>query len=56
MNKISVPVTSAYVAIVWASQQFGKSGFDVQHQFPSNQYEFIFERPEQANLFALRWM
>ncbi len=55
MNKISIPVNRAYDAIVWAGQQFGKSGFSVQHQFPANQYEFTFERPEQASFFALRW-
>lgn len=56
MNKISVPVNRAYNAIEWASQQFGSSGFNVQHQFPANQYEFTFKRPEQATLFALKWM
>lgn len=55
MNKISVPVSDAYVAIVWASQHFGKSGFNVQHAFPANQYEFTFDRPEQASFFALKW-
>ena len=55
MNKISIPVNRAYAAVEWASQQFGQS-FKVQHAFPANQYEFVFEQPEHASLFALKWM
>ena len=54
MNKISIPVNKAYDAIMWAKDHF--IHFEVQHTFPANQYEFRFEQPEQASMFALRWM
>lgn len=56
MNKILIPNTRAYEAIIWASTNFGSGGYQVQHTFPGNMYEFKFERPEQASLFALKWM
>jgi len=55
MNKISIPSTRAYAAIVWASHQFGNGGYQIEHAFPSNLYEFKFERSDHATLFALRW-
>lgn len=55
MNKISIPVNRAYDAIIWAGQHFGNT-FNVQHAFPANQYDFTFDRPEHASLFALKWM
>ena len=54
MNKISIPVNRAYDAIRWASEHFVQ--FDVQHMMPADKYEFRFESPEHASLFALRWM
>ena len=54
MNKISIPVNRAYDAIRWASEHFAQ--FDVQHMMPADKYEFRFECPDQASLFALRWM
>lgn len=54
MNKISIPVNRAYDAIVWCKEHFNH--FGVQHQFPANRYEFTFDQPEHASLFALRWM
>lgn len=56
MTKISIPVTRAYDAILWASETFGLGGYTLQHAFPANVYEFKFERSDQASLFALRWM
>ena len=56
MTKISISHTKAYEAILWASNQFGTGGYTLQHTFPADMYEFKFERPEQASLFALRWM
>ena len=55
MNKITIPNTKAYDAIVWASQEFGTGGYIIQHNFPGNMYEFTFERSDQATLFALKW-
>ena len=54
MNKISIPVNRAYEATIWATAHF--KNFRVQHMFPADRYEFIFERPEHASFFALRWM
>ena len=56
MTKILIPHTEAYNAIQWASEHFGNGGYQIQHTFPSNMYEFGFERSDQAALFALRWM
>lgn len=56
MNNICIPHTRAFDAIVWASQHFGPSSYQVQNTFPADLYEFKFERAEQASLFALRWM
>ena len=56
MNKILVPTSRAYEAIVWASETFGSGGYTLQHTFPANMYEFKFERLDQASLFALKWM
>ena len=56
MNTILVHNSRAYEAIVWASEHFGNGGYQIQHTFPGNMYEFKFERSEQASLFALRWM
>lgn len=56
MTNIRIPHTRAYDAILWASQHFGNGGYQIQNTFPSNMYEFRFERPEQASLFALKWM
>ena len=56
MNKVLVPTSRAYEAILWASETFGSGGYTLQHTFPANMYEFKFERSEQASLFALRWM
>lgn len=56
MNKILIPHTEAYNAILWASKHFGDGGYIVQHTFPADMYEFRFERSDQASLFALRWM
>jgi hypothetical protein len=55
MNTITIPVNQAYEAIVWAKTQGFKS-FEVQHMMPDNKYHFRFDQPEQASLFALRWM
>jgi hypothetical protein len=55
MNTIAIPVNRAYDAINWAKSQGFKS-FEVQHMMPSNKYEFRFDQPEQATLFALKWM
>lgn len=55
MTTISIPVNRAYDAIVWAKNQ-GIKHFEVQHMIPHNKYEFRFDQPEQATLFALRWM
>ena len=54
MNKISIPVNRAYDAIMWAKDHF--RSFEVQHMMPDNKYEFRFDHPEQASMFALRWM
>ncbi len=54
MNKISIPVYHAYDAIMWCRDHF--THFEVQHQFPANLYEFRFEKPEHASLFALKWI
>lgn len=56
MNKITVPDTQAYAAILWANQKFGPSGYIIQHTFPGKMYEFTFEREDQATLFALKWI
>lgn len=56
MNKIKVPYTKAWDAIVWASEQFGNGGYTIVSGFPGKMYEFTFERPDQAALFALKWM
>lgn len=53
MNKVFIPVNRAYEATLWASVHF--KNFRVQHMFPEGQYEFIFEQPEHASFFALRW-
>lgn len=55
MNKITIPNTKAYDAIIWASIEFGTGGYIIQHNFPGNMYEFTFERSDQATLFALKW-
>ena len=55
MTTISIPVTRAYDAIVWANNQ-GIKHFEVQHMIPHNKYEFRFDHPDQAALFALRWI
>lgn len=55
MTTISIPVIRAYDAIVWAKNQ-GIKNFEVQHMMPHDKYEFRFDQPEQATLFALRWM
>lgn len=55
MNTITIPVNRAHEAIVWAKTQGFKS-FEVQHMMPDNKYHFRFDQPEQASLFALRWM
>jgi hypothetical protein len=55
MNTITIPINRAYEAIVWAKTQGFKS-FEVQHMMPDNKYHFRFDQPEQASLFALRWM
>lgn len=47
--------TSSYDAIVWASKHFGNT-FKVKHQFPGKNWLFEFEKPEQASLFALKWV
>jgi hypothetical protein len=56
MNTILVHTSRAYEAILWASNQFGTGGYTLQHTFPADMYEFKFEKPEQASLFALRWI
>lgn len=56
MNKISISSKQAYDAIIWASEQFGTSGYAVQNTFPADRYIFTFERPEQASMFALKWL
>lgn len=56
MNKILIPYSKAYDAIVWASDHFGPGGYRVQHTFPGSMYEFRFNKPEQASMFALKWM
>lgn len=56
MTKIHIPYTKAYNAILWASKHFGNSGYQIQHTFPGNMYEFSFERSDQASLFALKWI
>ena len=55
MTTISIPVNRAYDAIVWAKNQ-GIKQFEVQHMIPHNKYEFRFDYPDQAALFALRWI
>jgi hypothetical protein len=55
MKTIAIPVNRAYDAIIWAKNQ-GFTSFEVQHMIPHNKYEFRFDQPEQATLFALRWM
>lgn len=47
---------NAYDAITWASKQFGKSGFKVQHAWPSNYWAFTFDDQNKASLFALKWV
>lgn len=47
--------TSTYDAIIWAQRHFGH-GFKVKHQFPGWNWLFEFEQPEQASLFALKWV
>jgi len=56
MNKILIPSNRAYDAIMWASDQFGPGGYTLQHTFPGNMYEFKFERPDYASIFALKWV
>jgi len=56
MIKIRIPHTQAYDAIIWASEQFGASGYQVQNTFPASMYEFNFKFPYQASMFALKWM
>jgi hypothetical protein len=53
MYKVNIPVNRAHAAIVWASQRFEQ--FDVQHMIPAANYEFRFERSEEASYFALKW-
>jgi len=56
MITIKVPTIKAYDAIVWASEQFGTGGYTIVSGFPGKMYEFTFERPDHAALFALKWM
>jgi hypothetical protein len=56
MVKIQIPHTKAYDAIIWASNQFGTGGYQVQNTFPGSMYEFRFYRQDQASLFALKWI
>jgi hypothetical protein len=53
MYKVNIPVNRAYAAIKWASTQFKQ--FDVQHMIPAENYEFRFERSDEASYFALKW-
>jgi hypothetical protein len=46
---------STYDAIMWASKNFGQT-FHVQSEFPGWQWHFKFDKPEQASLFALKWI
>jgi hypothetical protein len=55
MTTISIPVNRAHDAIIWAKDQ-GFKHFEVQHMIPHNKYEFRFKQPDQATLFALKWM
>jgi hypothetical protein len=55
MTKILINVDLATDAIRWASMHFG-STFNVHHDFPSEKYRFEFEDPDQATLFALKWI
>jgi len=47
---------STYDAIMWASKQFGQNGFSVKHCFPNYNWQFEFDNPQHATLFALKWL
>ncbi len=46
---------STYEAILWAGRHFGQA-FNVEHEFPGWNWRFKFDKPEQATLFALKWV
>ncbi len=54
MYKVNIPNNRAHAAIVWAKENIGGS-FEVQHMMPAANYEFRFDRSEQASYFALKW-
>jgi hypothetical protein len=55
MTKILIDVSIASDAIKWAAVQFGNT-FTVNNDFPSEKYRFEFDDPDQATVFALKWM
>lgn len=57
MNSVTIDGNrvSTYEAIMWASKNFGHN-FHVQHEFPGWAWRFDFDSPEQATLFALKWL
>ena len=57
MNSVTIDGNrvSTYDAVMWASKNFGQT-FNVQHEFPGWNWRFKFDKPEQATLFALKWL
>jgi hypothetical protein len=53
---INGQTTSVFDAIQWCSKNFGQTWGDLKHQFPGWHWRFSFKDPEQAVLFALKWL
>jgi hypothetical protein len=48
--------TSCFDAVNWCTDQFGPDMFDINNQFPSWNWAFTFKRPQDATVFALKWV
>jgi hypothetical protein len=47
---------SVHDAILWCDQEFGHDSYDIESQFPSWQWVFKFNNPQDATHFALKWI
>ena len=46
---------SVFDAVMWCDQEFGRSSYELDNQFPSWRWKFTFHKPEHATHFALKW-
>ena len=55
MNETVTITNNVYDAIEWAQEQYGTK-FKVHNMFPSPYWQFTFTNPQEANIFALKWL